>query len=140
MWRTVSAKTTPIKVDDLNRGAYGRDGRATETSNTPYDPAKRLEIFRRTPPTIPSFPLRSLIESNDDDDDDDNEQFHSSRISLFLKVIDTHERIYKYMIPLWYSLSFLWCPTKESKSGSPMDVRGNYCETRSIMLSESLSS
>lgn len=29
---------------------------------------------------------------------------------------------------------------KESKSGSPMDVRGNYCETRSIMLSESLSS
>lgn len=60
--RTVSAKTTPIKVDDLNRGAYGRDGRATETSNTPYDPAKRLEIFRRTPPTIPSFPLRSLID------------------------------------------------------------------------------
>lgn len=100
MWRTVSAKTTPIKVDDLNRGAYGRDGRATETSNTPYDPAKRLEIFRRTPPTIPSFPLRSPIESNDDDDDDDDEQFHSSRISLFLKVIDTHERIYKYMIPL----------------------------------------
>lgn len=75
--RTVSAKTTPIKVDDLNRGAYGRDGRATETSNTPYDPAKRLEIFRRTPPTIPSFPLRSSpTESNDYDDG--GEQFHSS--------------------------------------------------------------
>jgi len=32
--RTVSAKTTPIKVDDLNRGAYAPSGGREGTSNT----------------------------------------------------------------------------------------------------------
>ena len=43
--RTVSAKTTPIKVDDLNRRAYAPSERRKKPSNAVVDTVQRILVY-----------------------------------------------------------------------------------------------